>query len=243
MCAGRSATRTAGSTIWRNTSPAPSSWTSPPNSPDPRTPAAAATRSRPWSSSRRPPAPGASAAATSWWPMTTAETWPPPGSGGCCGTPVLPTSTCSTAAWPPGAARASPSKAANGRRRPGDVVLTDGAMPVIDAGQAASWGQQGLLLDARAGERYRGEFEPVDPRAGHIPGAVSAPTTGEPRCRRQVPVPGGAARALHWSRRARRCPHRRLLRLRRHGGPRNCGPGNRRIPRGPLSRVILRMVQ
>ncbi|HSN36795.1 MAG TPA: sulfurtransferase [Arthrobacter sp.] len=60
---------------------------------------------------------------------------------------------------------------------PGDVALKDGAMPVIDAGQAASWGGQGLLLDARAGERYRGEFEPVDPRAGHIPGAVSAPTT------------------------------------------------------------------
>ncbi|KUM38448.1 sulfurtransferase [Arthrobacter sp. EPSL27] len=60
---------------------------------------------------------------------------------------------------------------------PGDVVLTDGGLPVVDAGQAASWGRQGLLLDARAGERYRGEFEPVDPRAGHIPGAVSAPTT------------------------------------------------------------------
>lgn len=60
----------------------------------------------------------------------------------------------------------------------GDVELSDGKMPVLDAGAAAAWPQQGTLLDARAGERYRGEVEPVDPRAGHIPGAVSAPTAG-----------------------------------------------------------------
>jgi len=58
----------------------------------------------------------------------------------------------------------------------GDFRAAPGAMPVLDAVGAAAVAADGVLLDARAGERYRGETEPVDPVAGHVPGAVSAPT-------------------------------------------------------------------
>jgi thiosulfate/3-mercaptopyruvate sulfurtransferase len=59
----------------------------------------------------------------------------------------------------------------------GDVVLEPGGMPEVDADGAARLARAGVLLDARAAARYRGEEEPVDPRAGHIPGSLSAPTT------------------------------------------------------------------
>lgn len=57
----------------------------------------------------------------------------------------------------------------------GDFVATPPHREVLDADGAAEYADRHLLIDARPSDRFRGENETIDPVAGHIPGALSAP--------------------------------------------------------------------
>lgn len=61
---------------------------------------------------------------------------------------------------------------------PSTITLKTGNMPRIELNDAGRFAEENLMLDARAAERYAGETEPIDPVAGHIPGAVNLPTVG-----------------------------------------------------------------
>jgi thiosulfate/3-mercaptopyruvate sulfurtransferase len=98
------------------------------------------------------------AAARAWWML------------GWTGHPDVRVLDGGLAAWN------GPTASGTEEPAPGDFRPVPGALPLLDADGAAAFARTGLLLDARAGERYRGEIEPIDPVGGHIPGAVSAPT-------------------------------------------------------------------
>jgi thiosulfate/3-mercaptopyruvate sulfurtransferase len=92
-----------------------------------------------------------------------------------------------------------------------EAALLDGGIGVVDARETGSvtpapahftarpWPTDrlagiddlsaGVLVDARDRNRYAGEFEPVDPRPGHIPGARNLPA-------RQMIAPDGRLLAL-----------------------------------------------
>lgn len=73
--------------------------------------------------------------------------------------------------------------ASGGATETGAVPVHPCAAPAVDAYAGclhiddlpAAQAAGAVLVDARAPARYRGEHEPMDPRAGHIPGAVNRP--------------------------------------------------------------------
>ena len=115
--------------------------------------------------------------ATAQWSSWTVPTaLPPPGAGGCCGMPGIPDVRLLDGGWDVWAAAGGAVETGPGSPRPpGTYQVRWGSMPIVSAADVAAGAA--LLLDARAAARFRGEVEPIDPVAGHIPGAVSAPAT------------------------------------------------------------------
>ncbi len=103
---------------------------------------------------------GGRSAARAWWLLR----W--------CGHPDV---RVLDGAWPAWVASGGPVETGDGAAPPpGTFTARPGALPVVEVADVTS---VAVLVDARAPERYRGESEPVDPVAGHVPGAVNVPTS------------------------------------------------------------------
>ena len=104
----------------------------------------------------------ATAAARAWWLLS------------YFGHPAVAVLDGGLAAWIAGG---HPLEAEPASGSPGDFVAQPGGMPAITADEVEGVAARGLLIDARATDRFLGLAEPIDRVAGHIPGARNRPTT------------------------------------------------------------------
>lgn len=79
--------------------------------------------------------------------------------------------------WPRWVRAGYPTESGHAVRAPRPFAPRPRASMTVDADAVRRLHHEpsARLLDARAAARYRGEVEPIDPVAGHIPGALSAP--------------------------------------------------------------------
>ena len=134
-----------------------------------------AIRSPPRPRSPRPWAGPGSATTISSSPTTTSAAGSPPGCGGCSTSSATTTSSSSTAGSRRGSPPAGELTTEVPALAPAELHLAERWSGVIDREELRARLGSVVLLDARGAPRYRGETEPIDPVAGHIPTARSAP--------------------------------------------------------------------